>query len=293
MIGNSFSISLGACLPEIVRSCGHSIKLASAYIGGCSLEHHVKCLERSDSDPSRKPYGYTVWFIADGRVVRHEVPSGSVNAMLKDDSWDVVTVQQASHFSWDYSTYRPYADILVNRVRADQPSAEIMIQQTWSYRAQDARFNAEWAFDQTGMYERLDSAYRSFASDFGLRRIPTGLAVQFSRERTERKFKVLPATAFAECRWPDLPSQAGDVVGNMAWRRAADGELEICRDDIHLNARGEYLQACVWYGAIYGEDPRAVRWTRDEISISDGAFLRECAYDALVMEDPSFMNCNE
>lgn len=290
MIGNSFSISAGECLPEIVRESGNSIKLVSACIGGCSLERHVECLNAVDADPSLKPYDYTIWHIADDKVVKHWVPSGSVNRMLKDEVWDVITIQQASHFSWRPETYQPFADKLVARIRKDQPDAEIMIQQTWSYRAQDGRFNGEWDVDQASMFERLDAAYASLGVHFGFKRIPTGLAVQIAREKSETKFRTFDNASLAAFKWPDLPSQAGDIVGSMGWRRTGDGKLEIWQDNIHLNMRGQYLQACVWFGAIYGIDPRKITWVRNEMSDSDAEFLRACAYEALVRELPTFMN---
>ena len=54
--------------------------------------------------------------------------------------------------------------------------------------------------------------------------------------------------------------------------------------NIHLNTRGEYLQAAVWYGAIYGVDPRTVDCKHPVIDDEDAAFLRECAYEALKAE---------
>lgn len=289
MIGNSFSISAGECLPEIVRESGNSIKLVSACIGGCSLERHVECLDAVDADSSLKPYDYTVWYIADNKVVKHWVPSGSINRMLKDDVWDVITIQQASHFSWRSETYQPFADKLVERIRKDQPTAEIIVQQTWSYRSQDPRFNGEWDIDQTSMFEKLDIAYSELALRYGLRRIPTGRAVQYTRERSVVKFQPFDNKTLSSYNWPDLPSQAGDVAGAMGWRRNSEGKLEIWQDNIHLNIRGQYLQACVWFGAIYGINPRKITWVRNEISDADAEFLRECAYDALVDEKIKFV----
>ena len=286
MIGNSFSISVGWNLPDIVREAGHSLKLVSAYIGGCPLSRHVENLERAGQDPDFRPYDYRIWTIRNGRTVMSEPEKAGLDAFLKDDLYDIVTIQQASHFSWDWNTYQPFAGQLIDGIRAAQPQAEIVVQQTWAYRIQDPRLEGEWGFGQEGMFRRLDEAYRKLADAYGFRRIPTGTAVQISRERTpeQERFRRISPEEKASFRWPDLPPQAGDVVGAMSWHRTAEGRLAIGEDNIHLNKRGEYLQACVWFGALFGEDPRLIRWTPGFLSDADAAFLRECAYEALIRE---------
>ena len=57
--------------------------------------------------------------------------------------------------------------------------------------------------------------------------------------------------------------------------------MEIGRDTIHLNARGEYLQALVWFGFLFGVDPTSVSYVSPEVGDADARFLRECARDAL------------
>ena len=305
-IGNSFSISAGEFFPNFVLASGNAVKFVSACIGGCSFERHAECLKQCDADPSLKPYDYSVWYNAAGKIIKDWIPSGSVNQMLKDDNFDIVTIQQASHFSWRPETYQPFADELIARIRKEQPQAEIMIQQTWSYRSQDRRFNAEWPVDQTGMFEHLDNAYRLLAEHTGFRRIPTGLAVQIARTKSPVKFQKISAEELVEYRWPDLPRQNGDVVGSMGWIKNEEGTLVITQDNIHLNRRGQYLQAAVWYGAMYGTDPRKVVWSPRStgephfefaagnpvnvpwgdsiIDDKDAEFLRECAFEALVQE---------
>ena len=286
-IGNSFSISAGRLMPSFALADGNGIKFTSACIGGCSLERHCQELEKSEADPNSRPYDYTIWHIANGRVRLEwvsEKRGGTLIDMLKDDVYDVITIQQASHFSWQPDTYQPFADTLIARIRKEQPQAKIMVQQTWSYRCQDGRFNNTWDIDQTEMYNRLDAAYKKLADQYGFLRIPTGTAVQIARAKFPIKFQKISEEELATYRWPDLPSQAGDVVGAMQWGKDKDGKRRIVQDNIHLNTRGEYLQAAVWYGAIYGVDPRTVDCKHPVIDDEDAAFLRECAYEALKAE---------
>jgi len=287
-IGNSFSICAGRTLPNIVLGGGDCVKFVSACIGGCVLERHWNELQKSDADPSYKPYYGDVWYVANGKVIHDYDSVGDCDlpTLLKEESYDVITIQQGSHASWDPATYEPFAGQLIARIRKEQSRAKIMIQQTWSYRAQDGRFNAAWPFDNNGMFERLDAAYKELADRYGFQRIPTGKAVQLTRERTPepKRFHKISAGALAEYRWPDLPPQAGDVVGAMNWSKDGEGNMVIQQDNIHLNLRGEYLQGCVWYGAIFGVDPRTIQWKSDVVSNEDAEFLHQCAYDALVHE---------
>ena len=288
MIGNSFSISVGDSLANLIASSGNGIKLVSAYIGGCSLQKHWAFMIQADTDKDFRPYRYDIWYNANGEVFRNTIPGNStVNQMLKDDLFDIVTIQQASHMSCRKETYEPFAGELIARIKALQPQAEIKIQQTWSYCAQHPQLQkgSEWGFDQDGMYARLDEAYCLMAEKHGLLRIPTGRAVQITRERSSKKYEVISPEAFESCIYPDLPPRAGDVVGSIAWQKdSVTGEMKIGRDDIHLNNRGRYLQGCVFAGAVYGLDPRELTWVPNDIGKTDAAFLRECAYEALKAE---------
>lgn len=288
MIGNSFSISVGDSLANLIASSGNGIKLVSAYIGGCSLQQHWAFMIQADTDKEFRPYRYDIWTNANGEVFRNTIAGNStVNQMLKDDLYDVVTLQQASHFSWRKDSYEPYMGELIARIKASQPQAEIMLQQTWSYCAQDPRLQkgSQWGIDQEEMYARLDEAYNATAEKYGILRIPTGRAVQISRERSVKKYKVISQEEFDSCIYPDLPPRAGDVVGAMSWQKdSVTGEMKIGRDDIHLNNRGRYLQGCVFAGAVYGLDPRELTWVPNDIGKTDAAFLRECAYEALKAE---------
>ena len=143
--------------------------------------------------------------------------------MLSRGGWDVVTVQQASNMSWDYATYQPWGHAVVEAVRRLCPAAEIVIQQTWAYRADDVCIregDGKWGFGQDDMAERVFAAYDRFAADEGIaRQIPTGRAVWFSRKRERDPFRAYDPASLVDYRWPDLPRQAGDGLLRFAFRR--------------------------------------------------------------------------
>lgn len=287
MIGNSFSICVGKNLPQIVNSIpGNSLTLASAYIGGCPLETHwknIEAIEKNPDDPAGQAYQVNIWS-SDPKQKMIE-RRGNVKELLTLEHWDVVTIQQASHCSPFYENYQPWADKLIAYIRAKAPQAKIVIQQTWAYRKDDARITElgtpSWGFDQAGMYERLTAAYRKLAETYSCPVIPVGLAVQLTRQNDSLKFKEATPAQKAALHWPDIPPQAGDPVGAYKWRKGADGELQIGADSIHLNERGEYLQACVWLAALYGIATEKIAYDSPTVGAEDCAFLRQMAQAAV------------
>jgi hypothetical protein len=162
--------------------------------------------------------------------------------MLKADRWDVVTVQQASHLSWKPDSYEPYGTAIVEMIRKSAPQARIFVQQTWSYTPWDKRLK-KWGIDQNVMFEKLDSAYRSFAAAHKLDVIRTGSAVQLFRRE-------LPV------RYADASGKAlnDDVAGANRFKKLENGEVRFSGDSFHLNRKGEYLQALVWTAKLFGVD---------------------------------------
>ncbi|MGI6495015.1 MAG: DUF4886 domain-containing protein [Kiritimatiellia bacterium] len=287
MIGNSFSICVGKDLPPLVASIpGYDIALTSAYIGGCSLETHWANVQESEAEPEARQYDATTWMVTPTRDIAVSRRKASLNELIQKGDWDIITIQQASHFSWKPETYQPYADNLVAYIREHAPSAAVWIQQTWAYRADDGRLRGEgdWAIDQAEMHKRLTAAYADLAARFDAPVIPTGRAVQLTRERDPRPFAVPTPEELALLRPPDLPSQAGDVVGRYnGWTQDhATRELILSMDTIHLNRRGEYLQACVWFLALFGlDDIPESAYIPSDIGRQDALFLRSCARDAV------------
>ena len=120
-IGNSFSHNAQTYLYQLAYADRFPMKTANLYIGGCSLETHYNNMK---SGAKANP------FYLNGNESGFMV---SIEEALRSDSWDFVTLQQASHFSGEYETYFPYIDELAKFVRKKCPRAEILIHQTWAY----------------------------------------------------------------------------------------------------------------------------------------------------------------
>ena len=171
MVGNSFSICAGRNLPKLVsHEKKHSVEITSAYIGGCLLSRHADNLKEAEKNPDFKPYRIDIWTSKDLRRARNY--KGNVNQLLKDNKYDIITVQQGSRESWDYKFYQPYANELIAYIKKYQPQAEIIIQQTWAYRS-DSPILEEWKFSSAEMSDKLSipKYFSALATPFSVKRI--------------------------------------------------------------------------------------------------------------------------
>ena len=270
MIGNSFSVCLLDQFPLVAKSMGLKLDLCSMYIGGCSLERHWGNVEKA-GDPSFMPYKV-------GRNVngkRLPDAKGNIPQILSAEKWDVVTIQQASHLSWQPGSYHPYADNLVGKIRELAPQAEIVVQETWSYTPWDRRL-AQWKIDQGEMYAKLHSAYCSFAQANGFQLIPMGSAVQLYRRE-------LPVV-YSE------NSFGGDPCGSAKFVRGGDGRWMPKGDVFHLNREGRYLQALVWTASLYGVDVAKCPYRPDFLDAARAVKMRSCAMKSVGLASGRLMD---
>lgn len=152
-IGNSFSQDATRYLHQIAASCGIEIQTENLYIGGCPLKLHYQNI--IDNVPD-----YELW--VNGENTDKKV---SILAQLQKENWDYITLQQASRFSVDYSTYQPYLNELVRFIKSHCPAAKLVIHQTWAYED-----DSQMLFDvgyKTGaeMFADVKAAYEKAAAD--------------------------------------------------------------------------------------------------------------------------------
>jgi hypothetical protein len=269
VVGNSFSNNATRFLPELAKAGGHEIVLARASTGGCSLERHWNALAADLADPE-DPKGK----IYSGKSLRQN---------LGTDAWDIITIQQYSlHFS-DVSTYRPFAQKLHAQLQALQPTAEIVLHQTWAYRVDAAKFGqigpGRNAADNREMWEKSRAAYWEVARELGVRVIPTGDA--FWRINSDPQWRYQPDTIFdfANATKPALPTQTYSLHVGYRWN--AEGKLN--KDANHANVAGEYLGALVWYGFLFAESPEKIVFVPPGVEPEFAAQLRRVAW-AVVRE---------
>lgn len=155
MIGNSYTVDASRYLHRIARADGVTLTTVCLYIGGCPLERHFRNMH-TESDA----YELYINGEASGFFV-------SLKKALLNRSWDVITFQQASHFSFNYATYQPYLDELMAYAKKLCPKAKHVIHQTWSDAADSHRLTQFGYADTKAMFADVEKAYAAAAENTG------------------------------------------------------------------------------------------------------------------------------
>ena len=150
-IGNSFSQDATRYLHDIALADGCRMSVVNLYIPGCPLEVHKNNLENGGM--------YSMEYNGE--------PSGffcPITQALKAKKWDVITLQQASHFSNDFATYEPYISILADTIRESCPGAKLYIHETWAYEEGSARLCEMMKYrHQSDMWADVSASYAKAA----------------------------------------------------------------------------------------------------------------------------------
>lgn len=177
-IGNSFSEDSLAYLWPLIKDSGFDqVMLGHLMIGGASLFDHHKNLTHDH-------HAYQYLKSTDG-TWRLE-PDVTLTYGLKDELWDVITVQQVSGLSGIKETYQPDLDRLIDHIDQYKRNAKatIMFHMTWAYQ-QDSKHGGFAFYDhsQEKMIEGIHDAVKSVVSSHPRidKVIPTGTAIQNAR----------------------------------------------------------------------------------------------------------------
>ena len=231
-IGNSFSEDAASYLSRAAANQGIEIHVENLYIGGCPLERHYNNMLSGE-----KAYELEI----NGNNTNEKV---SLSESLEKEKWDIVTIQQASHFSAFYSTYQPYASELVKFIREKQPEAKVYIHQTWAYEENSQRLADNGFAARKEMFAKIKESYRLAAEECAV----DGM----------------------------IPS--GQVFENMA----AKG-IKCHRDTFHASlGAGRYALALTWIKALTGADINGNSFddTSEPVSADEAAEIKEAVNEA-------------
>ena len=150
-IGNSFSEDAQRYLHQIAKADGVEINAFNLYIGGCTLSQHYQNMLSEERVYALGMNGESTGFKV------------SLKEALLNRNWDIVTLQQASILSHDYSSYEPYLQKLAEYVRLCVPKARIVIHQTWAYEQGGELLQRAGYCDYRDMLYNIKNAYESGA----------------------------------------------------------------------------------------------------------------------------------
>jgi hypothetical protein len=211
-IGNSFSQDATRYLSDIAHEQGETLNVVNLYIGGCSLERHFRNMKSGER-------AYTLEF--NGKSTGFSI---SLKEALigRSREWDVITIQQASHESFNPATYTPCGEELAAYIRAKVPSARLIVHQTWAYEKDSERLHQIAGYDRAE--DMLRDVVRSYA-DFASRIQADGI----------------------------IPS------GEMFAALLQNGLERVHRDTFHASlGAGRYALALLWYRMLTGKSVSAI-----------------------------------
>ncbi len=218
-IGNSFSQDAHGFLYYMFKSAGVDIYNVNACVAGCSLGMH-----RDFFGSDEKVYLYE----EKGVLTKHT----TLKEALTAEKWDIITIQQVSHYSGQYETYQPYLAELYREIKALCPDARFFMHKTWAYEYDFVSPNFEiYNSDQKHMYKCLCDANEKAADSINADIIPAGDVIQYLRENTkEFDYK--------------------------------NGGLSFNRDGFHLTLDyGRYAASLCWCCKLLGVDAYDVKFT--------------------------------
>ncbi len=219
-IGNSFSQDAQRYLHQVAKSVDEDITAVNLFIGGCSLFTHFANIG-NDAKVYELRYN--------GENTRFKV---SVKEALLSREWDFITIQQASHFSYDYNTYQPYANKLVEYIKKYAPKAKILIHQTWGYESNSERIINQGFEKFEDMFAEVKKAYAKLAEEVKADGI--------------------------------IPS--GQTMSNML----KNGLEKVHRDCFHADlGYGRFALALTWLEYLTGKDSREVQFNNFDIEVSE------------------------
>ena len=241
-IGNSFSQdAIEQYLYELARAQGDSLVIGNAYIGGCSIDRHYTNLVKDSA-----LYAYRK--VVGG--VRSEQKKVTLKRIIRDEQWDIISLQQASQHSGIPASFQNLTKLrrLVESYTTNL-HVEFVWHMTWAY-AQDCQSKKFAAYDykQRQMYSAIVSTMLGVMPAIGQPRIiPSGTAIQLVRHRL------------------------GDIL---------------CRDGMHLSyTLGRYTAACTWCEFLTGKIVDGNPYYPEGISEVEAQICQEEAHEAVFMQE--------
>lgn len=269
-VGNSFADNMLRFLPGLAEAAGLDLTVGRANFTGCSLQKHAESASA----------GVALYPTAPGK------PERTLQQALEAERWDIITIQQASRLSDDWTTYQPWAGSLVDQIRRHAPQAEVVIHQTWAYRHDDPKFRDGSTPAQ--MHAAVRSNYHRLARDLGLRVIPVGDAFHLAASTPEWTYR--RDENFDHRNPPEgaVPDQPGSLHAGWGWRRSkAENPLRFNLDAHHANIFGAYLAGCVMLRFLTGHSPVGNAFVPEGISKEQAASLQRLAEMAASSAEPS------
>ena len=234
-IGNSFSQdAVEQYLYELAAAQGDSLVIGNAYIPGCPIDRHYENLKTDKAE-------YEYHKVVRGILSTHR--NIDLKQIIRDEQWDIITLQQASPLSGIASTYGNLSRL---KQLVESYTTNLHVQfawhMTWAYAHNftGKEFEA-YGNDQRRMYNDIVHALQRVIPTVGITQvIPTGTAIQLSRyfmgdvlNRDGRHLSLTTGRYIAACTWCEFLT--GKIVDGNHYRpqTISEEEARICQQAAH------------------------------------------------------------
>lgn len=179
-IGNSYSRDALSYLPYVLSNIAPEIDITIGilYRGSCTLATHYDLLSNN------KEYEAFDFWSSEKGVWTSTTENANISYVMRDTvPWDIVTLQQQSSASRDYSTYQPYLndiiDIIIKKTLTQKTPIKIgwlLTPSYWSNNSNLGEDTSDTMFNK--ICDAVETLMSSTAVDFF---IPCGTAIQNAR----------------------------------------------------------------------------------------------------------------
>jgi len=155
-IGNSFSNDTTHFLEDIARAEGfETVLVGNLYISGCTLQTHAL-----NAEGNLPAYKYYMNYDGEWKTIT----DCTLDYALKDQDWDIITMQQGSTWSGKPETYEPFLTKLIEHVNKTKtnPNARLAWNMTWAYQSDfEKDMFTQYARNQDVMYHAIITTVQS------------------------------------------------------------------------------------------------------------------------------------
>jgi len=224
-IGNSFSNNSMWYMYDLLKQLGidsTGIKLVNASISSGSLCDHVISI-KGDYSKLRRITHERAW----GNYKEDDKGLYTLEYMIKQADWDVITLQQVSDSSFISSSYQPYLDYLIGYVatHAKNPECKLVWHMTWSY-------------DQSEI-NKSNTLKTNYTNPYGLWNAISGVVQSVIVPKLKINGGVF-----------DFIIPTGTAIQNARYHY---GDI-LTPDGRHLNNLGRYIAGAMWVKSVTGYD---------------------------------------
>lgn len=212
-------------------------KLCLLYSSGCSLKNHYDWWKNAEKN-------YEVYL--DDAEGRRRIKGYSMEDALPLAEWDVISFDNnsASFASADFATClanaEPYFKELYEYLHSRYPKARFFWNQTWANEVGYRSYPIDSVERRNEISAAIQGVAKDLASRYGLEEVPVARVWDAVRDTP------LVTT---------VPPQLSLERLTLTTRTAQDRIIDDCTHDGDVGG-GQYLNACVWYELLTGEDCR-------------------------------------